>query len=60
MVSNESLLFGGWREGEGDWFSGKYRFDLGTPIKCFSNRKFLIALIHDEHPQTDRRTYSLE
>ena len=39
MVSNESLLFGGRREGEGDWFSGKYRFDLGPPIKCFSKLK---------------------
>ena len=43
MVSNESLLFGGRREGEGegegDWFSEKYRFDLGPPIKCFYKLK---------------------
>ena len=41
MGSNESLLFGGRREGEGegDWFSGKCRFDLGPPIKCFSKLK---------------------
>ena len=39
MVSNEILLFGGRREEEGDWFSGKYKFDLGPPIKCFSKLK---------------------
>ena len=47
MVSNESLLFGGRREGEGDWFSGKYRFDLGPPIKCFSKLKNR----HSPYPQ---------
>ena len=60
MVSNESLLFGGRREGEGDWFSGKYRFDLGPPIKCFSKLKILIALIHNEGSLIDRRTFTLE
>ena len=41
MASNKSLLFGGRREeeGEGDWFSGKYRFDLGPLIKCFYKLK---------------------
>ena len=39
MVSNESLLFGERRERKGGWFSGKYRFDLGPPIKCFSKLK---------------------
>ena len=39
MVSNESLLFGERRERKGGWFSGKYRFGLGPPIKCFSKLK---------------------
>ena len=57
IVSTESLFFFFFWKGEGGGGGG---FDYGPPVKCFSNWKILIALNHNERPQTDTRTYCLE